>query len=121
MKSLMPSSGPGYSRTLSSENRIVAGATPKVTSSAKESSSFPMGDDTFNRRADIPSKKSNTAPITIQQSANLASPMKANVVAIHPEMRLQQVILLGICFLIPIVLVDQLSILILQLSSGRQL
>lgn len=46
-----------------------AGATPKVTSSAKESNSLPMFDETCNKRADIPSKKSNVAPRIINNKA----------------------------------------------------
>jgi hypothetical protein len=41
-------------------NIIKPGTTPNVTMSAKLSRSFPMGDDTFNRRAVKPSKKSST-------------------------------------------------------------
>ena len=50
---------------------IEEGATPKVTSSASESSSLPIGDDTPRRRALIPSKKSKTAPRTIKANAIL--------------------------------------------------
>jgi hypothetical protein len=46
------------------------GARPKVMSSASESSYLPMGDDTWSRRADIPSKKSNTAPMMINSRAS---------------------------------------------------
>ena len=53
---------------------IVEGATPKVTTSARESSSLPIGDDTFSRRADMPSKKSNAAPTTIKSKASDALP-----------------------------------------------
>ena len=67
----------GYSITESWVNTIAAGATPKVTSSASESSSLPMGELTPSRRALIPSKKSNTAPATIHMSASCASPHKA--------------------------------------------
>ena len=77
---------------------IVDGATPKVTTSASESSSFPIGDDTISSLADIPSKKSKAAPITIHRSAVSNCPWKAKDVAMHPEMRLQEVMVLGICF-----------------------
>ena len=40
---------------------IIPGATPKLTISARESSSFPMGEYAFNMRAAKPSVKSNTA------------------------------------------------------------
>lgn len=58
-----------------------------------------MGDDTPKRRADMPSKKSKTAPITIHAKASLGSKYKAQVMAMQPERRLQQVMVLGICFL----------------------
>jgi len=41
--------------------RIKAGNTPKVTISAKESNSLPIGDDTFKSLAVNPSKKSKIA------------------------------------------------------------
>ena len=90
----------GYSITKSCENTMVAGATPKVTSSASESSSLPIGDETCSKRALMPSKKSKTAPMIIHNSAISGFPPKANDVAMQPEMRLQQVIVFGICFLI---------------------
>ena len=42
------------------------GATPNVTTSAKESSSLPIGEDTFSNLADMPSKKSKIAPMIIK-------------------------------------------------------
>ena len=48
---------------------IVDGAMPNVMSSASESSSFPMGELTPRMRADMPSKKSNTAPVTMKSNA----------------------------------------------------
>ena len=84
------------------ENRIVDGAIPKVISSARESICTPSGDDTPNKRAAIPSKKSKTAPSTIKAIASSNSHLKAMTHAIHPEKRLQQVIALGTCFLIDI-------------------
>jgi len=41
-------------------NNIIPGATPKLTKSASESSSFPRGEYAFKRRAAKPSAKSNT-------------------------------------------------------------
>ena len=38
------------------------GSTPKLTISARESSSLPMGDETFKSLAENPSKKSKKAP-----------------------------------------------------------
>ena len=83
-------------------NKIVDGATPNVTISARESSSFPIGELTFNNRADIPSKKSNTAPMIIHVNDISILPLKAYAMAIQPDIRLQQVIVLGMCFLIAI-------------------
>ena len=48
---------------------MAEGAKPKVISSASESSSFPIGEETCSRRATMPSKKSNTAPITMNNNA----------------------------------------------------
>ena len=82
------------------QNKMLAGATPNVTSSAKESSSLPIGLDTPRTRAVIPSKKSKTAPRMMNSRAISGMPNKANTVATHPEIRLQQVIVFGICFFI---------------------
>ena len=75
---------------------MAAGASPKVMSSARESSSLPIGDDTCSNLAEKPSKKSKRAPMMIKTKANTKSASKANLVANAPEMRLQQVIELGI-------------------------
>ena len=45
---------------------INPGTTPKVTMSASESRSFPIGELTPNKRAAKPSKKSNIAAIPIR-------------------------------------------------------
>ena len=50
---------------------MAAGASPNVMSSASESSSLPIGDDTCSKRAVIPSKKSNIAPNTMNNKASL--------------------------------------------------
>ena len=84
---------------VSSKPTMAAGASPKVMSSASESSSLPIGDDTWSSRALMPSKKSKAAPITIHRSAMSTLPEKAWNVAIHPAMRLQDVSVLGIIFL----------------------
>ena len=55
-------------------------------------------EDTWSRRAVIPSKKSKTAPMIMKSNAVVKSPWKAKYVAMQPEMRLQQVIVFGICF-----------------------
>ena len=49
---------------------MAAGAKPNVISSASESNSFPNGPETLSRRANIPSKKSNTAPMIIKVIAS---------------------------------------------------
>jgi hypothetical protein len=65
--------------------------------SANESNSFPMGELTFKARAVSPSKKSNTAPAMMNAKANEYMPSRAYMVATQPEMRLQQVMELGMC------------------------
>ena len=66
---LMGSRNSGYETKLKKWKSMADGATPNVTTSAKESNSFPMGEDTFNKRAVIPSKKSKTAPIIMKMNA----------------------------------------------------
>lgn len=83
---------------------MVDGATPKVTQSASESNSLPMGEDTLRKRADMPSKKSNVAPARIHIKAILASPVKTRQVAMQPEMRLQQVSALGMFLLMKLLI-----------------
>ena len=83
-----------------SENTIPAGAKPNVMTSASESSSFPMGDETLSSRATNPSKKSKIAPIIMKIKASSKSPLSEKAVAMQPEIRLQQVSALGICFFI---------------------
>ena len=51
-------------------------------------------------RALIPSKKSNTAPMMMNKKAMLIWPPRAKTVATQPEIRLQQVRVLGMCFFI---------------------
>lgn len=55
------------------EDRIVytttAGATPKLTTSARESRSLPMGENAFNNLAEKPSKKSKTMAAIISHAA----------------------------------------------------
>ena len=83
---------------VSSVKIIVAGATPNVITSANESNSFPIGDDTWSKRATIPSKKSNIAPMIINKKAYLKRAPNAKYTAIHPEMRLLHVSMLGMVF-----------------------
>ena len=63
--------------------------------SARESSSFPMSEYDFNKRAVIPSKKSNTAASKMKAPAISNLPLNAIVMAMHPEKRLSEVIALG--------------------------
>ncbi len=63
-----------------------------------KSSSLPIGDETCSKRALIPSKKSKVAPMIIHNKAISGFPPKANDVAMQPDIRLQHVIVLGICF-----------------------
>ena len=79
---------------------IMAGATPKETTSDSESNSLPIGDDTLSNRAANPSKKSKTADTIIQRAALSRFPAKAAITERHPQARLQQVSMLGMCFFI---------------------
>ena len=74
---------------------MAEGANPKVMSSANESNSFPKGPDTLNKRANMPSKKSNTAPSIMKEMAKVKFSLKAMTLAIQPENKLQQVTALG--------------------------
>lgn len=67
----IPNINSGIFTSLNREKTIAEGASPNVILSANESSSFPIGEETFNNLADIPSKKSNTAPNTINNIAFL--------------------------------------------------
>jgi len=102
-------SPPGNSLTIRKYARI-AGATPKLTISASESSSFPISDLTCNRRAVIPSKKSKTIPTRIRIAAAVNSPYIARKIASVPEITFIQVIRLGICFLITNILIISIDI-----------
>ena len=48
-----------------------AGAAPNVTTSASESSSFPICESTRNKRATRPSRLSNIIPISTKIAADL--------------------------------------------------
>ena len=75
-----------------------AGATPKLTTSASESSSTPSLEETPNDRAAKPSQKSKAAANIIQTTAAEKFPLNAMTMAMQPENRLSSVIILGICF-----------------------
>ena len=88
----------GYLTNVKSVNTMAEGATPNVTMSARESSYTPIGPDTPRARADSPSKKSKKAPRRIKRNAVVNKWWKAAPVAMHPQTKLQQVMVLGICF-----------------------
>ena len=71
------------------------GKTPKATTSASESNSFPIGELTFNIRAANPSKKSNTKEAHINQAADDRLFPKACTIPAQPESRLHSVSRLG--------------------------
>ena len=75
-----------------------AGATPKLTTSARESSSFPMSEYEFSNLAEKPSKKSKIMAATINHEAVKRLPFAAKTIAINPDARLSDVIKFGICF-----------------------
>ena len=80
---------------------INEGASPNVTTSARESSSFPIGDDTFKALAVNPSKKSNIAPAMISNdgSIGMVEPFKSyrKYIANMPQSRFDNVRTFGIC------------------------
>jgi hypothetical protein len=75
---------------------IAAGTTPKETTSASESSSFPISLLTCNMRAEKPSKKSNIPAIPIRIEAATRFPLNAATNAKQPEKRFMDVKKLGI-------------------------
>ena len=76
------------------EKMIADGAAPKVITSAKESNSLPIGELTFSKRATIPSKKSNTAPIIINSNATLSLVASLLVLLLQAKLRLHCYLLL---------------------------
>ena len=81
-------------------NKIIPGATPKVTISAMESNCFPSFPVTFSKRAASPSKKSKKAPAKMQREASGKLPWKEKIIAHNPQKRLVSVIIFGIFLLI---------------------
>ena len=79
---------------------IIAGATPKLTTSARLSSSLPRSEYDFSNRATKPSKKSKIMAATISHEATIISPRAAKMTAMKPETRLRDVMKFGICFII---------------------
>ena len=78
------------------------GATPKLTISARESRSFPIGEYAFSDLAARPSKKSKNAASNTKIRG--ATGLDEQITAKQPQSRLQQVKVFGMCFLIPIAL-----------------
>lgn len=81
---------------------IIEGATPKETISAKESSSFPMTEDTLSMRAANPSQKSKIADTIIHTDAASKFPFSAAMQDMHPETRFKHVNVFGMCFFIDV-------------------
>ena len=77
-----------------------AGNKPKLITSASESSSLPMGEDTLSKRATNPSKKSNTQAAHTKYAAGTPRSSNKKTMPKHPQIRLQQVRKLGRCRII---------------------
>jgi len=76
---------------------INPGATPKLITSARESSSFPNSEYDLSNLADNPSRKSKIIAAIINQEPVRISPLAINRIAINPEARLSEVMKFGIC------------------------
>ncbi len=74
---------------------MMPGSTPKLTMSASESSSLPIGLDIFNRRAMKPSKKSKTQAAHTNQADGISGFVKEQMMPTHPHSRLPDVKALG--------------------------
>jgi len=81
-------------------NKINPGATPKLTTSARESSSFPIAEYALSSLAEKPSRKSKIIAARISQEAVTRSPFIIKIIETKPETRLSEVIKLGICFIL---------------------
>ena len=79
---------------------INAGAIPKLTASARESSSFPMSEYAFRRRAEKPSNQSKIIAAMISHDAVTTSPLTAKTSDMKPAARLRHVMKFGICFIL---------------------
>ena len=77
---------------------MIEGATPKLIRSAKLSSCFPKSPLTLNNLASIPSKKSKNWPIIMNIPASVKCAWNARNIAINPQLKLESVKILGICF-----------------------
>ena len=65
-----------------------------------------MADVTFRIRALRPSQKSKMAATTIQMAAKVRLPFSEAIVEKHPQTRLRQVRVLGICCLMLILTIE---------------
>ena len=92
--------GNSYRQRVSHVKMIIAGATPKETTSDRESNSLPIGETTFSIRAANPSRKSKTAAMMIQMEAISRLPFRAAIADRVPHTRFRQVSVLGMCFFI---------------------
>jgi hypothetical protein len=81
---------------------INAGATPKLTKSDRESSSFPMSEYESSNLEKNPSRKSKIIAASISHEAVTRSLFKVKIIAAKPEARLREVMKLGICFILMI-------------------
>ncbi len=79
---------------------IIAGATPKLTTSARESSSLPIAEYAFSNLAVNPSRKSNTIAASISHEAVIRLPFNTKIMEINPDIRLRDVIRLGRYFIL---------------------
>jgi hypothetical protein len=79
---------------------IIPGATPKLTMSARLSSSFPIAEYALSNLADKPSRKSNIIAASISHEAVTRFPLAAKIIAINPDARLSDVIKFGKCFML---------------------
>ena len=77
----------------------MAGAAPKLTASARESSSFPISEYAFSNLAEKPSRKSKIIAARISHEAVIRSLFIVNIIAIKPEARFREVMKFGICFI----------------------
>ena len=84
---------------LISQYMMNPGATPKETTSERESKSAPMGEWAWSRRAAKPSKKSKSPATKIMMAALTGMLWVRNKMERHPETRLPQVMALGMCCL----------------------
>ncbi len=75
----------------------MAGSTPKVTMSASESSSLPIGWETFSHRALKPSRKSKTQAAQTNQAVGISGLVNEQIIPTQPQIRLPEVSALGMC------------------------